>query len=394
MVKNKRLFVVSSEPSYYQVPIFCGLEDNINVSVLFCIKKQREYKDEEFGINVNMGINVLFGYKYRFLKNFSLQPYNNFWGQVNFGVVKEIFLEKPDFLWVNGWNSFTNWLAFLAAFLIGTKVFLRAESPLNQELLKPKWKLFLKKLVFKPLFKKISAFLYIGEENRKFYKYYGVPDEKLFFTPYAVDNDRFMAAAEELKPKRKELRKKLLGIEDDRPIILFVGKLIDKKRPLDLLRAYELLITDYQLPITPSLLFVGDGALRPELEKYTKEHELKGVHFAGFKNQTELPEYYAIADVFVLPSGPGETWGLVVNEAMCFGLPVIVSDMVGCAPDLVENGKNGFVFPMGNIREISRCLSVTVFDTTLRNSLREGAIRKVFSYNYKNDVVGIKAACS
>ena len=176
------------------------------------------------------------------------------------------------------------------------------------------------------------------------------------------------------------------------PVILFLGKLIEKKRPMDLLRAYELLITNNQLPIIPSLVFVGDGALRPDLETYVKEHDLNGVHFAGFKNQTEIPEYYAMADVFVLPSGPGETWGLVVNEAMCFGLPVIVSDMVGCGPDLVKDGENGYLFDLGDVEMLGNKLYglVSNRDDIYRFGLM--STKKISGYTYIADVDGIKSS--
>ena len=352
----ERIVILVSHPIPYQAPLFrlLAADSSVQLSVLFCWQAPGtgQYFDKEIGENIDWGADVLGGYSYRFLRNWSWRPSSEFWGQMNFGIISEIRKNKLDAVVIFGWNSFTNWLAFFTAFITNTKVFLRGESPLNQELLKAPWKLVIKKLIFKPLFRHMSAFLYIGEENRKFYKYYGVPDEKLFFVPYAVDNERFMKMAKELKPKRSELRKKLLNIADDRPIILFLGKLIEKKRPMDLLKAFEILHTKYNI-LNTDLVFVGDGALRPNLEMYVKERDLKGVHFAGFKNQTEIPEYYAMADVFVLPSGPGETWGLVVNEAMCFGLPVIVSDMVGCGPDLVRNGKNGFIFPLGDVGKLA-----------------------------------------
>ena len=224
----------------------------------------------------------------------------------------------------------------------------------------------IKKIILGWLFRHISAFLYIGEENKKFYEFYGVPEGKLFFAPYAVDNNRFMAAAKELRIRNQELRKRL-SIKREAVVILFVGKLIEKKRPFDLLKAYELLSKTQNLKTKIYLVFVGDGALRPELEKYVQEHNLKNVIFAGFKNQTELPEYYALSDFFVLPSGVGETWGLAVNEAMCFGLPIIVSDIVGCGPDLIKNGENGYIFPFGNVEKLSFYLKDLIGDAKKEN---------------------------
>lgn len=383
-----KLFILISHPIQYLVPFFTELSrtKGIDLTVLYTWDFGVEPTfDEQFGTEVKWDIPLLEGYRYVFLKNHARTPSSDFWGQVNPGVIRELRRGRPDAVLVFGWNGFTNWLAFLTAFVLGIRVFLRGESPMNQEVLKPKWKHFLKGLILHSLFQKTSKFLYIGEENRKFYESYGVPQEKLVFVPYAVDNVRLTGVASELRMKRTALRRELLEIEDDRPVILFVGKLMPKKRPMDLLRAYQLLATSYQLPNLPVLLFVGDGELRPELEKYTKEHDLGDVHFLGFKNQTELPQYYTVADVFILPSGPGETWGLVVNEAMCFGLPVIVSDMVGCASDLVHEGENGYTFPVGDVEALAERLS-KIFHHPQKEEFGENSRKIVGEYSFERGV--------
>jgi len=391
----KKIAILTSHPIQYQGPLFQLLAKQleIDLTVYFCwdfgIKK--ESLDVEFGKKLEWDIPLLDGYQYKFLKNYSFKPSSKFWGQVNPGIIKELILGTSDVHNINGnfgtsdvqlkktnailtygWNSFSNWLAFLTAFLKKIPVFLHAENPLNQELLKPKWKIKIKKIVLGWLFKRISAFLYIGEENKKFYQYYGVPEDKLFFAPYAVDNKRFIEARKSLSKNRKLLRKEL-RIDEKDIVILFVGKLIYKKHPFDLLRAYELLnmgksdLPNINVNVRRSdfqkfnLIFVGDGILRPELENYVKEYNLKNVHFTGFKNQTEIPKYYALSDILVLPSGAGETWGLVVNEAMCFGLPIIASDVVGCGPDLVKHSENGYIFPVGDIKALAKYLRDLIY---------------------------------
>jgi len=386
-MKKYKLAILTSHPIQYQVPLFRALaQSGIDVHVLFCwdfgIKKTY---DPEFGKEIKWDIPLLEDYCFKFLKNFSLHPGSARWHQeINPGIIKEIARQKYDAILIYGWNSFTKWLAFIPAFLTKTPVFSYSESPLSQELLKPKWKIKVKKIILGWLFRYISVFLYFGAENKKFYQYYGVPEEKLFFCPYAVDNSRFIAASKASSVKRKALRKEL-GISEKDVVILFMGKLIKKKRPLDLLKAYELLITNYQLP-TSHLLFVGDGVLRPELEKYVKDNNLQNVHFCGFKNQTELPKYYTLADIFVLPSGTGETWGLVVNEAMCSGLPIVVSDIVGCGSDLVKNNENGFIFPLGDIEKLTAYLKDLVNNEEKRKNFGEKSFEIVQNYNYEKDV--------
>ncbi|MBI5305974.1 glycosyltransferase family 4 protein [Candidatus Wolfebacteria bacterium] len=395
-----KLAIITSHVIQYQTPLFKKLakHQEIDLSVYFCWKfgSEKTY-DFQFGKIIEWDIPLLAGYKYKFLKNFSLNPSSDFWGQINFGIIIELIKNRPDAVLVYGWNSFVNWLVFITAFLSGSSVLLHGENPLNQELLKSKWKLAIKKIIFgKLLFPRVNAFLYIGEENKKFYQYYGVPEEKLFFTPYAVDNTRFINEAKNLKshPPHPPTGgggsnlKNSIGIDSNSIVILFVGKLIEKKRSMDLLKAYHKCIT-HNSKFIIHLLFVGDGALRSELEKYIKENNLKNIHFAGFKNQTELPQYYAMADIFVLPSGEGETWGLVVNEAMCFGLPVIVSDVVGCGKDLVKNEENGYIFPLGNIQKLSEYLTDLIKNSKKRESFGKKSFEIIQNYSHEKDIEGI-----
>jgi len=262
---------------------------------------------------------------------------------------------------------------------------MRSESPLNQELLKTDFSQNVKRMFLRTLFKFISAFLYIGEENRKFYKYLGVPDAKLFFASYAVDNARFIGEAEVLSVRKNALRKEE-GIPAGARVVLFVGKLVLKKRPMDLLRAYaDLSIED------KALIFVGDGALRLELERYVKEKDLGNVFFFGFKNQTEIGKYYAMSDVFVLPSGAGETWGLVVNEAMCFSLPIMVSDVVGCGFDLVRSGLNGGIFKLGDIGSMTLLLE-DILKSGRAHSMGKSSLDIVKKYSFVQDLEGLLSA--
>lgn len=395
LLEIPKLAIIMSHAIQYQAPLLRKItaSGKIDLTAYFNwdFGVNQKSIDPEFKTKVKWDIPVLEGYKYKFLKNFSLRPSSNFWGQLNFGIVKELIQNRYDATLIYGWNLFTNWLAFFIALIINTPIILQGESPLNQELLKSGWKQKIKMVVLKRFFKHISAFLYIGEENKKFYESYGVPESKLFFCPYAVDNERFINESRLLIAKRATLRKEL-KIKDKDVVILFVGKLIEKKRPMDLLKAYELLFKTKNLKTKTYLLFVGDGVLRPELEKYIKENNLKNVIFTGFKNQTELPKYYTMADIFVLPSGIGETWGLVVNEAMCFGLPVIVSDMVGCGADLVKSGDNGYIFPFGDVEKLVEYLEELILNKDKRKIFGKKSFEIIQNYSHEKDIEGILEA--
>lgn len=380
-----------SHPIQYQVPLLrkIAAREEIDLTAYFFWDfGVKETKDPEFGKGVKWDIPILEGYKYKFIKNYAKNPSSSFFGQLNFGIIPELIKNKYDAVLVYGWNSLPNWLAFLLSPFIGTKIILVGESPFSQEIKKSKFTIALKQIILGVIFKLASAIMYIGKENKRFYEFYGVPERKLFFMPYAVENDRFISEKNKLSNRRVEFRAKL-KIPKDAATILFVGKLFGKKRPTDLLSAYAELQRE---GANAALVFVGDGELRPQLEKYVKENELKNVHFVGFKNQTELAEYYVLSDIFVLPSGAGETWGLVVNEAMCSGLPVVVSDVVGCCADLVQAGENGFVFPLGNIKELTKDLGELVHNPSKRTEFGKRSSEIISGYSQEKDVENIVAA--
>ncbi len=390
MKKYKVAFVLS-HPIQYFSPLFRAMDGHpqIDLTVYYCSDETiKTGRDIEFGVCVKWDVPLLEGYKYKFLKNHS--PLATIFkpplGLINLGIGEEIKKNNYAAVIIHGWNYATHWLAYFAARSSGTPVFIRGESPLNQEQTRNKAKIYAKKILLGSLFKRASALLAIGTQNREFYEFYNVPGSKIFHTPYAVENKRFIEDSVRLSLSKEDLRRKL-GIPPDAPVILFSGKLIDKKRPLDLLRAYEKIGLENK-----ALVYLGDGVLRSRLEEYVKKNNLKNVYFSGFKNQTEITAYYALADIFVLPSGIGETWGLVVNEAMCFGLPLVISDIAGCAKDLLKPGENGFVYPSGDIEALSGELLKLLQDAGLRRDFGIKSREIINSWSYEEDLKGILAA--
>ena len=392
-MKTFKVVFIISHPIQYMSPFFRELakQPDIDLTVIYCSSESvKGMQDPGFGKDIKWDTDLLGGYKSKFLKNHS--PFKTIFkppfGLVNTGIFKEIRKNKYDALIVHGWHYATHWMAFIAAFISKTPVFIRSESPLNQERLKPRWKIFIKKRVLGLLFKYARGFLAIGVENRRFYEFYGVPKERIFHVPYSVDNERFINACYELKDSKDEIKKEC-GIPKDSTVILFSGKLSRKKRPMDLLKAYEMCKEENK-----ALIFMGEGELRDKLELYVKEKNLNGVYFVGFKNQGEIAKYYAASDIFVLPSVSGETWGLVVNEAMCFHLPVIVSNMVGCGEDLVGHGENGYIFKTGDIEGLAKYLGRMISSEALRKSMGKRSFEIIQNYNYQVDVEGVRKALS
>lgn len=377
----KKLGIFISHPIHYQTPLYQLLakQSGIKTKVYFYSRYGAEkYFDPQFQKEVILDTGLLNGYTYEFLKNQGRQKGFNFFSFMNWGIPRIIKSNKFDAVLINSWSYFSDWLVILAAILFRTSILIRAENPYNQEIFKPLWKRLIKKILLgKLIFPRFRTFLYIGQENKKFYQYYGVPERKLFFAPYCVDNEKFSQAYQELLPKRNVLRQ-ALGISPETVVVLSLGsKLIQKKRQFDLLKAYESVPQGNK-----ALIFLGDGELRHLIEQYIKEKNIPNVFLVGFQPQAKIPEFYAMADIAVLPSGEGETWGLMVNEAMNFSLPIIVSDMVGCGPDLVKHSENGFIFPLGDTEKLREYMMDIVGDNKKRREFGSVSSHIVDRYLY------------
>jgi len=239
----------------------------------------------------------------------------------------------PDAVLITGWNEPGLSVAYPLMKLLGVPVILRGESNSLRS------RSAFAKVLHRILLGLVSAVVVIGKANRQFYVNNGFPASRLFGGAYFVESERMLAMAEANAGSRPGLRAEY-GFGDKDFVFTFVGKHVPFKRPMLLVEAAAL-ARRRGLPV--KLLFVGSGELTDPLKQRLTELGVP-VHFTGFLNQTEMWKAYVPADAFVLPSINGETWGLVTNEAMLFGLPVIVSDQVGCGPDLVIEGETGYVF--------------------------------------------------
>lgn len=330
------------------------------------------------------------GYRWHFLRNYAWRPgIYGFWGLMNWGLIPFLFAKEKGLLVVHGWGYFSNLLALFCGRLAGHRVFLRGENPACHELYRKGWKQRLRAFFVKKVLGSLChKILFIGEENRKFYRMYGIAEEQLVFAPYAVDNDWFRQQAAALLPKKTDLRKKL-GLPVEKVVVLFSGKYIPKKRPMDLLVAFAHCRNRNEA----HLVFMGEGELRSEMEAFIKDNQLNNVTLTGFVNQSEVAKYYAAADVFVMCSGLGETWGLSTNEAMNFGLPVILSNLTGCHADLVAEGENGYVFKTGDVAALTEKLETAIsLSPEARQQMGQRSLDVVSKYCFDQIVEGLKTA--
>lgn len=378
-----------SHPIPYQAPLYRELarRPELDLTVYFYSDASvRGYHDREFGREVRWNAPLLEGYHSRFLPSAARTGVQMRYGEApNWDVLQELVAQRYDRIWIHGYAHANTWLATGAGRLGGARILIREEQTLLHE--RPWYRAALKEVALRALFSSTYG-LYIGEQNRRYLRRFGLPEERLFAARYCVDNEFFRARARELRPQRQELRAQF-GIDNDAPVILYVGKLIPKKAPLVLLDAFDLVRQR-----TPcSLVLVGEGDLRPALEQRIRSRAIPDVHLAGFLDQHEIANAYAAADVFCLPSTLNETWGLVVNEALNFELPVVVSDKVGSAADLVRDGQNGFVTPAGDAARLAEALELLVRDEELRGSFGSRGAELVADYSVEACADGIVAAC-
>lgn len=346
---RKRLGVLASHPIQYQAPLFRELARHVDLKVFFA-HRQTAQAQAAAGFNVafEWDVDLLGGYAHQFLHNRSNQPgVNDFFGCDTPEIADEIRWGGFDAFLVTGWYLKSYWQAIRACRRHGVPVMVRGDSQLGTP--RGRLKQWGKGLIYPRILQQFDACLYVGQRNKQYLEHYGVPTGRLFFSPHCIDNDAFAARAQAVSREDSRAR---LGINADQKAVLFVGKLLDRKRPLDMLLALRSL-RDQGMSVGG--VFAGDGPLRTQLEGKGREWNVP-LTFLGFRNQTELSEVYAVADLVVLPSEGSETWGLVVNEALACGTPAVVSDAVGCAPDLVIEGQTGAVYPMGDTRALAAAL--------------------------------------
>src|SRR3990167_3360670 len=394
-IKKIKLAVVVSHPIPYQVPFFRILAERADVDLMVYFMSDigisEKHIDPEFGRIIKFDLPLLSGYPFIFIKNYSPRPKNSFFGLINPAIIAKLFKGKPDYLFVHGWNSFSNCIAMFAAVLVGTKILMHGDTYFSGEAYKPKWKKLLKRAILWPLFKLSHKILYMGIESKKFFEHYGAYSNQLIFMPFSADNKYLIDARKSID---RDFERSKMGLRDS-IVILFSGKLVPRKRPMDVLLAYEKLSQSVSVPAgiksRLAIVFMGDGELRGELEKYTATRNIQHVHFIGFKNLTKLPAYYAIADIFVISSF-NECWGLVVNEAMCFGLPIISSNLVGATPDLVHEGENGYIYPCGDVEKLKECLEKMIISKKLRERFGQKSFEIISKYTSDEDARSIMSA--
>lgn len=381
-----RLAVVLSHPVQYYSPWFRHLatRHEIVLKVFYLWNSGVETTvDRTFGTAFAWDIPLMDGYQYQWLPNASKDPgTHHFGGLHNPGAVQAIAAWKPDALLLFGYTYRTHLRLMLSPTLRRVPFLFRGDSHVlyGRTSLGDK----LSGLVRKLLFRRFRKFLAVGIANTQYFQHHGVPTSKIARVPHCVDNVRFQSSGVKAEQGARAW-KESMGIPAGATVILFAGKFEKKKCPLELMRAFLQLASRTNAHSNlVVLLLVGSGPQDAELRNAAGDQIGNTVWFAPFQNQSEMPKVYAAGDVLVLPSfGKGETWGLAVNEAMNLSRPVVVSSHVGCAQDLVEHGKTGWVFPAGDWMALQATLETAVSDPARLRGMGKAAREKVSGFSYE-----------
>ncbi|WP_433964949.1 glycosyltransferase family 4 protein [Tunturiibacter gelidiferens] len=394
--KKVRLAYLVSHPIQYQAPLLRRIaqEPDIDLTVFFGSDfSLRSYQDEGFGVDVKWDVPLLEGYRHKFLPVIRDDGTQTVTTPLNYGIFSELRGRKGepgyDLLWTHGYNMVNALHGMLAAKALGIPVLVRADMWLRDRA-RSGPKLLLKTLFFQFLKHMVDGVLPVGTLNAEYWRHYLGDDVPFFLMPYAVDNEYFQRRSLEAAATRDELRREL-GLEAGRPVILFASKLQQRKYCSDLMDAYANLINDDTGQPHPYLLIVGDGEERAALEEKARSSGLTDIRFCGFRNQSELPRFFDLASVFVLPARH-EPWGLVVNEVMNAGRAVILSDDIGCQPDLVTDGVEGYVFPVRDVKALAEALRRVLATPEAAAQMGQRALDRINAWSFEEDIQALRQA--
>ncbi len=379
-----RLSVVMTHPIQYYAPWFRFIETTvpeIDLTVHYCVTPTPEQQGVGFEKAFLWDSSLFDGYKSIILRQPSRMV--NVHSSAFFGVIVPEIASSlrqawPDVVLVPGWYSISLVAAAISARMAGIPVIYRGDS-----LPGAVWgrDSIAKRARTRAMLRLFTHYLSVGQRNEEYLRSYSIPDDRIFFSPHCVDNEFFARHAQR---EGRENERKKLGIEPGRFVALFAGKIQRKKRVTDLIEAAALMDN----PVT--IVFAGSGSYEARCRQLATKLGVDA-KFLGFKNQRELARLYGIVDCLVLPSA-GETWGLVVNEAFAAGLPCIVSDRVGCGPDLIQRGKTGYIVPYANVPALAGAMS------NIRKAIHDGhdfapdCKARISGYSFTAATRGLRAA--
>lgn len=358
----RRLAIVISHPIQHFAPLYTQLakSDQLEIKVFFIAENGlRPYHDQEFGAQVKWDVPLTEGYSHEFVEPGKILDNFSFLNVDSSRLVSRVEQFGPDLIWLHGYAQRANWRV-LRARPNGASIIYSSDSNLADH---RSWlRTALKRRVIKWFFKRCEFYLSISPSNRKYLLHYGAEQEKIVDTTFPIDIARLKQQKQNLSDADSVALKQSLKIPDDALVMLYVGKLIPHKRPQDLIEA----LARDDLKTKLCAVVVGSGSMQIELELLAEQ---KGVsercRFIGFVNQSEMVNYFSIADLFVFPS-EREPYGAIAAETLPFGIPMIVAQGIGAIGVSVIEGENALLYPTANIDALTEAISRVASDQQLR----------------------------
>ncbi len=388
-MNSRRLVVLETHPVQYHAPVYREL-GRLGVPVTAIYGSDFSvagYTDPEFQTHFAWDTDLLSGYRSVFVSRVAAGGGTDPKGVTGDGLRAALEEARPSAIMILGYGLRFHRRAIWAAARSGHPLLFRGETT-DHARQRCRAEEALRNQLLRALYARCSRLLYIGTRSREHFLRLGCPGERMVFSPYCVDSTSFRST----EPDRTALRARIRSewdADDDVAVVLFSGKLVERKGCRLALDAASELVQRSQGSVL--LVFLGDGPLRDELRKRADGHPGVRVFFAGFQNQRALSAYFHGADLLVLPSRHSETWGLVVNEALSHGLPCVVSDGVGCAPDLVEAGVTGEVAETGSVESLSEALRRGLL-LARRLEIRQQCRAKVATFSVGRAAAGVAEA--
>ncbi len=391
--KRYRLAVVVSNPIQYHAPLYSYLakDGRFDLKVFYMSDRGARPFYEKFSRTIVKYDNpILDGYQYVFLN--PGEP-RGWWEKrtelLSFQLTRRLLEFSPQAVYFHGYANPTYWWAILNCRRKGVKVLLRGE---NEDILpRPLWRSCLRETFLRIfLLPNVDGFLYIGTRNKEFFLRRNIPESKLFFVPYSVDGAYFKAGFSQTEIegiRRKIIRQYTL--EEGIRLFIYTHKLRSSMRPLDAVNAFcEALSSGVS---HAALIMCGDGELRSEAERIARAKGKGKIIFTGYLNQSELRDHLLISDVMINPAQ--EPWGCSVNEGLACGLAVISSDLVVGWPDMVIPEVNGYVYPCGDLKELSGYIcKICSFSPDDLNKFEEASLALSRKLSFATCADGLQAA--
>ncbi len=373
---SRKTVILTEIIAPYRIPVFNVLarRAGLDLHVIFlaetyeALRQWRVYKNE-----ICFSYQILPSWRWRAGRSSFL---------INRGLWSALDKASPQVIICGGYNYVASWEALLWARRHRVAFVLWSESNGQDARRGRAWVESLKAYFLRHC----DGFVVPGKASFEYLRSLGSPEARILTAPNAVDNSLFTIQAENTSAHANEFREKLkLPLR----FILFVGRLVPEKGVFDLLEAYAKLETSLRSEV--GLVFAGDGVCREELAQQAKRISPGTVCFPGFAQREDLAGLYALAETLVLPTH-SDPWGLVVNEAMACGLPIIVSSVAGCSADLVEDGWNGYVVPPRDAEKLSLAINSLVRQPELRQRMSRHSSERIRNYSPEACADGLAAA--